>query len=81
MHSCDIVYRKIWQGLITKHSIEEAGKDIRYCVAFGAPQKLSSLDWRLVLGGGSGIVTHIFAHNDSKYCDYELMMMHSHSIM
>jgi len=43
--------------------------------------KLLLLCKDLVLGGGSGIVTFIFAHKGGQHIHYESMSMNSHWIM
>ena len=40
-------------------------------------EKLLTLCWRSLVGGGNDIVTSNFAHTGSQYIDYGLMSMHS----
>jgi hypothetical protein len=40
-------------------------------------QKLLMLLWRSFLGGGSDIITNIFAHTGGSFCHCGLMMLHS----
>jgi len=44
-------------------------------------QNLLTLHWWTFVGDSSNIVTSIFAHKRSQYCDYGVMPLHSPVIM
>jgi len=77
MLSCEVVYRVILTRLTFKNSIYEWRKVFHWCEAYWAPQKLLPLRWHLFVGGGSRIVTGIFAHKGGLYVEYGCMSMHS----
>jgi len=81
MDSCDVVDEDILKRQNVKNSIYERRTAVRCCGAYCAPETLLPRYWHILLGGGSSIVTSIFAYQGCQYFDYGLMEMHSHWIM